>query len=222
MIKLPDTMIVAQQRNTTALASSILCSAACIIFAWFIHAPFPVNIIAYISLGLAAFIMSLQLLPLTTMLSQFYHHLVSSKMILFNMLGLQMGIAAALYYRHTYGMFLFPATINSFAMVAICIAVVEEVVFRGFIQGKLQKVNAGFSVVFASLSHAAYKATLFLTPFLAQKINISSLFLTSLLLFLVLGLLKQYSKSIVPCIIAHVVFDVIVYAEMTTAPWWVW
>jgi len=215
-------IIAVQQRSRAALTGGIICSVACIIFAWYIHAPFPLSVIAYLSIAAAAFIISLQMLPPATMLTHFYHDLLSPKMLLFNILGLQMGIAAALYYRHSFGMFLFPGSINSFAIVAVCIAVVEELVFRGFIQGTLQKVNTTFSVVFASLSHAAYKATLFLAPFLTQRIDATALFFISFLLFLVLGLLKQYSKSIVPCIIAHVIFDVIVYAELTAAPWWVW
>lgn len=215
-------IIAVQQRSRAALTGGIICSVACIIFAWYIHAPFPLSVIAYLSIAAAAFIISLQMLPPATMLTHFYHDLLSPKMLLFNILGLQMGIAAALYYRHSFGMFLFPGSINSFAIVAVCIAVVEELVFRGFIQGTLQKVNTTFSVVFASLSHAAYKATLFLAPFLTQRIDATALFFISFLLFLVLGLLKQYSKSIVPCIIAHVIFDVIVYTELTAAPWWVW
>ena len=205
-------VIAVQQRSRAALTGGIICSLACIVFAWYIHAPFPLSVIAYLSIAAAAFIISLQMLPPATMLTHFYHDLLSPKMLLFNILGLQMGIAAALYYRHSFGMFLLPGTINSFAIVAVCIAVVEELVFRGFIQGTLQKVNTTFSVVFASLSHAAYKATLFLAPFAAQRIDASSLFFISLLLFLVLGLLKQYSKSIVPCIIAHVIFDGLPYS----------
>lgn len=215
-------IIAAQQRSRAALTGGIICSVACIIFAWYIHAPFPLSIIAYLSIAVAAFIISLQMLPLNILFREFYHDLFSSKMIFFNLLGLQMGIAAALYYRHSFGMFLLPGTVNSFVIVAVCIAVVEELVFRGFIQGTLQKVNTTFSVVFASLSHAAYKATLFLAPFSIQRIDATPLFFISFLLFLVLGLLKQYSKSIVHCIIAHVIFDVIVYAELTAAPWWVW
>lgn len=216
-------LIALQQRNITALRDGILCSAGCIVFAWFIHASFPLSIIAYTSLAVVAFIISRQLLPFSILFKAFYHNLFLPKMIVFNILGLQMGIAAALYYRHSYGMFIFPSSIRSFAIVAIGIAVVEELVFRGFIQGILQKVHIAFSVVFASLIHATYKATIFLAPFLPQRIeNVGSLFFKSLFLFLVLGLLKHYSKSIIPCIIAHVVFDIIVYAEMANAPWWVW
>lgn len=212
-----------QPRSTIALRDGFLCSVGCIVFAWFIHAPFSLNIIAYTSLAVVAFIISRQLLPFSILFKTFYHNLFYRKMIVFNILGLEMGIAAALYYRQSYGMFIFPSSIGSFAIIAVGIAVVEELVFRGFIQGILQKVHIAFSVVFASLSHAIYKAAIFLAPFIPQRIeNVASLFFMSLFLFLVLGLLKHYSKSIIPCIIAHVVFDIIVYAEMANAPWWVW
>jgi membrane protease YdiL (CAAX protease family) len=216
-------MIALQKRNLAALRDGIFCGMACIVFAWFIHAPFPLSLIAFASLAVAAFIISRQLISFTILLKEFYHNIFSSGMIVFNVLGIEMGIVAALYYRHSYGMFLFPSSINSFAIVAVGIAIVEELVFRGFIQGELQKVNTFFSVVFASLAHALYKSTIFLAPFLVQRIDdVALLFFLSFFLFLALGLLKHYAKSIVPCIIAHVIFDFIVYAEIANAPWWVW
>jgi len=39
---------------------------------------------------------------------------------------------------------------------------------------------------------------------------------------MLIGLLRYYSKSILPAIVVHAVFDLFVYAENTTAPWWVW
>ena len=40
--------------------------------------------------------------------------------------------------------------------------------------------------------------------------------------FLLIGLLRYYAKSIVPAIIIHAIFDLLVYAENLQAPWWVW
>jgi membrane protease YdiL (CAAX protease family) len=38
----------------------------------------------------------------------------------------------------------------------------------------------------------------------------------------VLGLLRQISDSVVPPIVAHAVFDLLVYGALVRAPWWVW
>ena len=35
-------------------------------------------------------------------------------------------------------------------------------------------------------------------------------------------LLKEYSKTTVVPIIAHVVFDIMVYGDRIVAPWWIW
>jgi membrane protease YdiL (CAAX protease family) len=143
-------------------------------------------------------------------------------MLAFYIIGFQMGIAGAIYYRGSFGMPALPTTIKSFAFVAVGIGITEELVFRGFIQGRLSKLHPGFAIVFAALAHATYKACLFLSPAVTYHYSIVLFYTWSLAAFILMGLLRYYSKSIVPAIIVHAVFDYIVYAESTTAPWWVW
>jgi len=212
-------MIIAQQKSTV-LYNAILCSAGCIVFAWFIHYPFPFQLAAFVSL--IAFMISIRLNSSDDLLKKSFSGFFSSRMMVFNLTGLLMGTAAALYYRNSYGMLLFPQTFKNFTFIAIAIAVTEELVFRGFIQGQLSKLNPSFSIAFGALSHVAYKAALFLSPFAVIKIDVVSLTLFSLPVILILGVLKHCAKSILPAVIAHAAFDIIVYAEVTKAPWWVW
>ena len=107
-------------------------------------------------------------------------------------------------------------------VVAVSVAIIEELVFRGFIQGQISKLNIDFAMVFAAFAHASYKACLFLSPAAIPQQHLVSYFIWSFGAYVVLGFLKNYSKSIVPVIIAHVIFDLIVYAEVLQAPWWVW
>jgi membrane protease YdiL (CAAX protease family) len=39
---------------------------------------------------------------------------------------------------------------------------------------------------------------------------------------MVFGTIKYLSESLIPAIIAHALFDILVYAEFVNAPWWVW
>ena len=87
------------------------------------------------------------------------------------------------------------------------------------VDGKEDTYNT--APVIAAFIHATYKVTIFITLG-NNNPNINSLFLGSFIAFTGLAYLKQSAGSIVPAIIAHVVFDVMVYAEYTHAPWWVW
>ena len=102
------------------------------------------------------------------------------------------------------------------------IGALEELVFRGFIQENAKRINAPFSVFFGALSHTGYKCCLFIAPLAAADIDIKFLALWTFGAGIVFGSLKHFSKSISPPLIAHVIFDLFVYAEFVHAPWWVW
>jgi len=152
---------------------------------------------------------------------QLKHDLLSRKMVISNLIGMQLGIAIALYFRYSSQMNLLPQSSNWFLVAGIAIAVTEECLFRGIIQSAAEKIHYNTAPLTAALLHSAYKVTIFL-PLGNSNPTISSLFVGSFIAFVGLGYLKQLAGSIVPAIVAHVVFDVLVYAEYTHAPWWVW
>jgi membrane protease YdiL (CAAX protease family) len=53
-------------------------------------------------------------------------------------------------------------------------------------------------------------------------INVGFLALWTFGVGLLFGTVRHLSKSLLPSLTAHVLFDILVYAEFTTAPWWVW
>ena len=215
----PEPAIMARAKNRKVLVDAILCSACLIVFAWLIPYPFPLKAVAFILLAAAAFIISRNVPPVSSGLSR---DVFSPKMFAYCMTGLLMGMAGAMYYRGSYGMPVLPAVIRSFTGVAVCIGIVEELVFRGYIQGQVSKLHPGFAIVFAAFAHATYKAFLFLSPAAQQYQSILLFYTWSFGAFILIGLLRYYSKSIVPAIIVHAVFDFVVYAENIQAPWWVW
>jgi membrane protease YdiL (CAAX protease family) len=145
----------------------------------------------------------------------------SNRMIVFNLIGLQLGILIALYFRFLSQLNVLPKFFTWFIITAFAIAIIEECFFRGVIQPMAATINYYAAPPIAALMHSTYKVMIFI-PLSNSNPNIQSLFIGSLVAFLGLGYLKQFSRNIVPAIIAHVAFDVLVYAEYVRAPWWVW
>ncbi len=206
--------------NYSTLRELFLVSLCILLFAWLVSWPLPVKWLSFLPLVCAGLIIGPRLFTTNILRSGLFRY--SPTMVLFSIAGLLMGIAGAFYYRGNYSMPLLPAYYRSFVYIAIVIGVMEELVFRGYIQGRLQTINPVLAVTGASLIHAGYKACLFLAPSMSGITPVWLFFSWSFGAFLLLGLLRYYSNSIWPPLIAHAVFDLLVYAENAEAPVWVW
>jgi membrane protease YdiL (CAAX protease family) len=210
------------RRTKKAVLDAVVCSTEIMVFAYLVTYPFPFKAIAFIPLVMVAFIISRDIDSLSITFKLLFRNLFSLKMLIQIVIGLELGIIAAIYYRGNLGMSILPAVIRPFVLVAVSVAIIEELVFRGFVQSQISKLNTDFAVVFAAFAHASYKACLFLSPVAIHQQNIVTFFIWSFSAYIVLGFLKHYSRSLVPVIIAHAIFDLVVYAEVLQAPWWVW
>jgi membrane protease YdiL (CAAX protease family) len=218
-MKYPELAILVKELSKKTAFDVLICSVLFAVFAYFINCVFPLKAIAFTALLTAAWVISqnVKWLPASS-----WREIFSFKMLAFYLIGFQMGTAGAIYYRGSLGMPVLPATIKIFSLLAVGIAIMEELVFRGFIQGRLSKLHPGIAIVFASFAHASYKACLFLSPAALYHDSLLPFYTWSFGAFILMGVLRYYAKSIVPAIIVHVVFDLIVYAENTQVPWWVW
>jgi len=115
-----------------------------------------------------------------------------------------------------------PSEIGVFVIIAVLIGFVEEVVFRGFVQGGAQEWNQKGAILLSSFSHAGYKAFLFVFPQQQIDNSVLELFGYTFLAGLFLGFSRLVSGSMWPAILAHCFFDFWVYMEQSSAPWWVW
>ncbi|MFC2114077.1 lysostaphin resistance A-like protein [Bacteroidota bacterium] len=198
-----------------------LCSLGFIVFSYFIHHGFPFVIISFIGLAFPALIMSRQFNSPAD-ISQVFGLLLSRKKSWYLLVGLQLGLIYSIAYRNVTDVPMFPKYLTWFAITASLIGAAEELIFRGFFQEYFKRINTGFAVLFATSLHTAYKCFLFLSPVHTIEVNIQLLFIFTFAAGLFLGLLKEFSKSIIPAIIAHVIFDILVYGECLQPPWWVW
>jgi hypothetical protein len=197
---------------------ALLCAFGLSVFSFFIHFSFPYRLFSFAGLILPAFFMSRQLpaVKIPLFLKKF-----NFRNAFYILVGIILGFLIAFLYRNSRRIPI-SDSIQTFAAVAALIGIFEEVVFRGFIQGRLKEVNVVFSILFGSFSHTVYKCCLFLSPVMPGKIDIFFLTFWTFCCGLLFGLLKHFSKSTIPPALAHAVFDILVYGQCLTAPWWVW
>ncbi len=217
-MKLPAKHIPRNPMET--LREVFLVSLCILLFAWLVSWPVPVKWIALLPLTCAGLIIGPRLFNLKLLQSGLFR--LNPVKVVFCITGLLMGIAGALYYRGMYSMPLLPVCFHGFVLLAVCVGVMEELVFRGYIQGRLQSIHPAVGITGAALIHAGYKACLFLAPSMAGITPVWLFFSWSFGAFLLIGLLRYYSNSIWPPILVHGVFDLLVYAENMEAPIWVW
>jgi len=57
---------------------------------------------------------------------------------------------------------------------------------------------------------------------ISADINIEFLAFWTIIAGIIIGTIKNMAKSLLPSLITHALFDILVYAENIAAPWWVW
>jgi len=136
--------------------------------------------------------------------------------------GCALGMSLAIVYRLHMGWTIMPAGLDSFAAAAALIGATEEIVYRGFMQGRLRPFGAFPAVALAALLHTGYKCCLFsMAPF-AMETSFTTLAAATLIGGLAFGATREFSQSLFPALAAHVCFDILVYGELAQAPVWVW
>jgi len=201
---------------------AILCSFALMLFAFFIHFKLPLQLLAFVALVLPARLFSRKLQSLSDLKSIAQIPDSAKITVLYFVAGILPGIMFAILYRWHLGTGVFPGSFHLIVLVAALIGCTEELVFRGFIQDQVNSLNAPLSILFSSISHTAYKCCLFLSPMVIPGIDIAYLAFWTLFGGIILGTIKHVTKSILPPMMAHALFDILVYAEFVNYPWWVW
>lgn len=211
-----------QRTKPFILAEAIICSLGFVVFAYYIHNEFPSRLVSFGGLILSGIIISRNLNSLADLRKITGEHPGAFNLLFLTIPGVILGIILSVLYRRHLGIEFFPRSIHFFALIAALIGSTEELIFRGFIQEHVRKINGPFSVVFGALSHTGYKVFLFLSPAVIVNVDTGFLALFTFLAGVVFGTVKYLTGSLIPAVTAHALFDIIVYAEFVYAPWWVW
>lgn len=204
------------------LLTSSAISAGLWAFALLYRGTLAMQVLAFIALSATALIMVLVLIKNDQVLlhkSLLQWHFASAKILVYSII---ISISLALLYRYSEEMPLLPLSFNWFVILSILIGATEEFIFRGVVQGEANRWNTIGAVYLSALAFAGYKALLFILPATENETNVFDLFTLTFLAGILLGYARKNSDSLWPCLIAHGIFDLLVYMETAKPPWWVW
>lgn len=189
------------------------------LFSYFIKASGILKIPAILGILLSVVLIVFDCDSISVLLKKFN---VGKSRFTYLVVGVFLGITIGGLYRYSLGVSLISNKFTLFALVALAIGTTEELIFRGYIQNRLSEVNVLGGVLGGALGHTIYKALLFVNPFVEQTIDVSFMVSWTFIVGIVFGVLVRFSKSIWPAVLAHAIFDVVVYGQLSVAPWWVW
>lgn len=198
-----------------------LCVLGILIFAGFIHQAFPLLLLAIAGLTVTGAVIAHSIRK-KSIAEVFALDRFDKKVLLFCLLAIAIGAFLGILTRNTFDISLFPVRITAVALVAPLVGITEELIFRGYIQGHLHPIGKFFSVVYASTVHTSYKLLVILSLSHPLQFDFFFLVLWTFVGGLLFGILREVSKSSLPPMIAHAVFDLVLYGGLATAPVWVW
>ena len=195
--------------------------AGILLFAGFIHQSFPRVLAAIGGLVATAAVIgySIRNVKFT---KAFGIDRLDRKVLLYSFPGIALGIILGVLCRQRFELSLIPAGITGVAIVAPLIGTMEELVFRGYLQGQLRIVGKGFSVITASAFHTSYKLLVILTLSMPLQFDFFYLIIWTFVGGILNGILRELSESTIPPVLAHAIFDIVLYGGLATAPVWVW
>lgn len=142
--------------------------------------------------------------------------------LVFSSTGIVVGLVAAFGYRYYYGLSLIPGSLTVIALVSPLVGMTEELVFRGYLQGRSQQAGPVVAVFIASTGHTLYKFLVLKSLTVSIAVDFPRLVLFTFLFGLVVGVFRQLSRSVIPALAAHALFDILVYGDFSKMPVWVW
>jgi len=215
-------MVKSVRNKYSVLAETLICVIGIIIFAVFSHQNILPFILSFTGLLIAGIIINRNISTIRDFKILFGFNKISGGTFIYLFIAVVFGVLIAVVYRNHQHNFVLPDRLTYFAIIAMLIGSTEELVFRGFVQSHTRHINVIFSVIFATLAHTAYKCSFFIAHQSGYEMDIMFLMKWTILGGIVFGILKEYSNNIVPPLAGHAVFDLLVYGDSITVPWWIW
>lgn len=200
----------------------ILCSIGLMVFSFFIHYNQPLKLISFAALVFSGFIIGMNMKSRTDILRITGDRPSFRYLIFLLAAGTVSAFLFVILYRWHLGVSLIPSFLREFALIAALIGITEEIVFRGYVQGRLRDINSAVSILAGTLAHTGYKCCLFISPVVAGSVDIGFLALWTIIAGIIMGIINHFTRSLIPSLVAHGLFDILVYAEAVSPPWWVW
>jgi membrane protease YdiL (CAAX protease family) len=145
-----------------------------------------------------------------------------SRVLVYTLVGTLIAIGLGVYYRHRFDSSLFPEVLTWSVIIAPCIGITEEFLFRGFIQGTIARYWPLLGILAGSISHTIYKYLVLSSHPAGLDIDFVPLILLTFGVGLLFGWFRLASRNILPAALSHGIFDIIVYGAIFPLPEWVW
>ena len=210
------------ERTRRGLAEGGTAAAGLCVFALFIHAGPPLVLLSVAGLVAAALAVCRSLGRESPRAAVFGLSRPSRTAVVLTVVGCVLGLALGAVYRWHSGWRPFPGALGGFAPVAALIGGTEEVVYRGYVQGRARRLGALPAAVISALCHTSYKCALFALPASSTETDLGFLAAWTFLGGLLFGILRELAGNVSAPLAAHACFDIVVYGELARAPWWVW
>ena len=202
-------------RNVSGIVAGIL------LFAGFIHHTWPLKLLAVGGLTLSAVLIgySSRNVKLVVAFGLVYRGRITLYWLI---PGLLIGLGAGILTRTHFNLAPIPDTLTMLALVTPLIGAFEEVVFRGFLQGYLRPIGGLFSILYAMAAFTCYKILVVLSFSSTMEFDLFFLLIWTSVGGFLFGLLRELSRNVYPSLLAHALFDIILYGGMTLTPAWIW
>ena len=196
--------------------------AGIILFAWFIHREGTGFYLALAGLLLVAVSIVNAVLRSPSVWSVFGLDNYDRNFLAWSLTGLIAGLVASAAYRYYARWPLMPGSLTIVAMISPLIGMTEELVFRGYLQGRIRAMGPYFAVLAAALAHTGYKFLVMKSLGPEIMIDLSRLVFFTFVFGLIASTIREYSRNVIPAILSHVIFDILVYGDFNFVPAWVW
>jgi len=218
-LKHSSTSRIRQHRNR--IRDVLLSFLGILLFAGFIHQALPLLLIAIGGLAGTALVIGYSTKHIN-FFEAFGFKSLNQKVLLYIIPAIVLGLVMGILTRNRFELTLIPAGITGVAFVAPLVGAMEEMVFRGYFQEQLRPIGTGFSILTASALHTSYKLLVILSLAIPLQFDFFFLIFWTFIGGLLFGILRELSRSSIPPVIAHAVFDIVLYGGLVAAPVWVW
>jgi membrane protease YdiL (CAAX protease family) len=209
------------RKNRCRIRDAFLSLVGILLFAGFIHQDFPLLIIAIAGVAGAGIAIGYSIRNIPFLFALGIDKL-NGRILLYCLTAILLGIILGVLARNRFELSLVPEGLSRVALVAPLVGAVEELIFRGYMQGLIRPLGRGFSIVIAAAAHTGYKVLVILSLSGPFHFDYSFLVYWTIAGGVLFGTLRELSGSTFPPLIAHAVFDILLYGGMAAAPVWVW
>jgi membrane protease YdiL (CAAX protease family) len=144
------------------------------------------------------------------------------KNLLYSILGLITGLGLSLSYGWAYDTTLIPASLTLTAVIAPLIGISEELIFRGYVQGIFPGLRGWAGILAGAGGHSVYKLCVIGSYPKDIGADLFYLFLFTFIAGILFGWLRKQAGNLLPAVLGHAIFDLIIYGGLASLPGWVW